>query len=217
VSAILVPNAERDAREAALAVESYRRFQSWCAMDGDEVPPNVVDRTQVRALRWRNREFGLPDDFRVLAGVVEEMGELAEATEPEKALDSLGDVMIFLGHLLAANRLAMSAVVDAVEDRMPESRYRETTWEPLAAVGALAHVLLKHADRIRGLAETETFRARLFAAAVDVVYAAALDAGPTTIAHYGGLVSAYEMVAASVMSRRRASYPGSHPEKEIGF
>ncbi len=52
-------------------------FDSYCAMDEPELPETITSALQVRLYRWRIEQFGLTGDNTM--GVVEELGELAEA------------------------------------------------------------------------------------------------------------------------------------------
>lgn len=95
-------------------------FDSYCAMDGDELPENPYSALQVKLYRWQQRNFGLASNFQLLAGITEEVGELAHAmlknsqrirgmADPqvfrEAAGDAIADQMVYQIQLCTSLRL----------------------------------------------------------------------------------------------------------------
>lgn len=154
---------DNDAATAAALKLARERFESWATNDvGDPLPPDPVDAIQIQLFRWQRERFGLyPDAFMAL-GVIEEMSETFLAGTPSKtgeALDGLGDVQVYAAQIATANRLAIGPIIDLA--RVFTTR---TGLIPLTAPGVLAQVVLKHAQKIRGLDDHERYIKRLVGA-----------------------------------------------------
>jgi hypothetical protein len=108
---------------------------------------------EVRLYRWQVSRFGLQSDERFALGIIEELGETFEAEDGEHALDGLGDVCVYASQLCTNNRLAIGPILDLA--RVLQARQEV---QPLLAVGKLAHVVLKHAQNIRGKGDRNVYR-----------------------------------------------------------
>lgn len=158
--------------DIATAYEASRsQFTSFAGLGGEDVPgDSVVDAMQVRLMRWQRRNFGVPSDEQVALGVIEELGEIADARTDAEVRDGVGDVIVYAGQLLLANRLAISSVLELAA----AISHRGESMEPLGAAGRFAHCVLKQAQRIRehALGDAEAYRLRLMATTTDVIVAA---------------------------------------------
>lgn len=154
----MIPTIEmtNDANTAAFEA-CYRdcraTFNAWCEPGGTA---DETDAMQVALAAWQAVNFPQTSDLHMVAGITEEVGELHEAIEardPEAILDAFGDVLVYLGQLLTSNRIAMRPLLGL----------RRTDGRTVIAVplGRLAHATLKHGQKIRGMAEVETYRRAL--------------------------------------------------------
>jgi hypothetical protein len=145
----------------AAYMDACKIFEEWAAIGANEFPPDPIDAMQVKLMRWQQRNFGSQSDERMALGVIEEMAEgMAASTlknEPE-AYDALGDVMVFGSQLATRNRLAIGAILQlaAEMDQDPD--------QMIFAHGTLAQVVLKGAQKIRGLDDEKRYRIRLVGA-----------------------------------------------------
>ncbi len=98
---------------------------------------------------WAARNFPDEKPHMPLLGVVEELGEMYEATDAARLADAIGDVTIFAAHYCALNGLSLAlAVADAERVEDPADAYK---W-----LGRLAHSHLKTEEGIRGTPEQHT-------------------------------------------------------------
>ena len=145
----------------SLAREQYERIAAIGA--DDPLPDDIVNAMQVRLMRWQRDRFGGDQlDERMALGIIEEQIETFDAEEPdqtEDALDGLGDTMVYAGQLAIANRLALSPILDLarVFTRRGDIRL-------IRSPGVLAQVVLKGAQKIRGMADRDLYRLRLVGA-----------------------------------------------------
>ena len=149
---------------------SRARFEAWAALDAPHLPSDPIDAIQVRLARWQSANFGATGDELIALGIGEECGELAQAGDRTEAIDALGDVCIYAAQLCTANRLAIGTTLDSGSS-LPV--------DLAVPVGALQHLVLKRAQRIRkGRLPVEEHRALLFTAIRFVVRAAVAAAQP---------------------------------------
>ncbi len=148
---------------AVLAAVTMARemFDRWCAL---AVPPSesAIDLMQLELMKWQNVNFGPQPDAMMALGMIEEMGETFDANTPDKteeALDGLGDVCVYASQLATNNRLAIGPILDLARAFTCRSGLI-----PLRAAPILAQVVLKGAQKIRGLADVGTYRTRLVGA-----------------------------------------------------
>ncbi len=133
-------------------------WENFATIDGEEVPPNTLDAMQVQLCRWQRRNFGDVSpidkvDIHMGLGIIEEFGEALSATEmlgPKGKLDGLGDVCVYAGQLLNANRLAIRPVMDLADLLAADWDGDPDQPEPMKLAGLFSHVLLKHEQKIRG-------------------------------------------------------------------
>lgn len=136
-------------------------FNEWAAMDAPELPPDDVDAMQVTLARWQSDRFaGAPtSDVHMALGVIEELGEaFDEDASPEDSVDALGDVMVYSAQLCTANRLAVRPVIDLAVLYLKANHCHA---QPVCLAGMLAHVALKHDQKIRGLGPAHVYHPRL--------------------------------------------------------
>lgn len=154
-----------DSDPAVLAAHALarQRFEEWAANGADDPPPpNATDALQIQLMRWERRMFGNVPSVMHALGVIEEMTETFLADMPnsaEGALDGLGDTCVYAAQLCTGNRLALGPVLDLA--RVFTSR---SGLKLLTAPGVLAQVVLKGAQKIRGLDDENRFRTRLVGA-----------------------------------------------------
>lgn len=148
-----------DAVEAA--ERSRATFERWAGMDAPDLPADETDAIQVGLARWQNDRFaGAPtSDVHIALGVIEELGEaFDEDAGPEESIDALGDVMVYAAQLCTANRLAIGPVIDLA---CLYVKANHCHGHAISIAGMLAHVALKHSQKIRGLGPVEAYRPRL--------------------------------------------------------
>lgn len=137
---------------------------------GDPLPPLDCDAMQVRLARWQNTFYGPQPDAMMALGMIEEEIETFVADEdPALGLDGLGDVQVYASQLCTNNRLAIAPIID-----LARLFTRRTDIRPILAVGVLAQVVLKGAQKIRGLDQRERYRLRLVGA-IAMTIAKAID------------------------------------------
>lgn len=186
-----------------------RRFDPWAALDGQVLPSDPVDATQVMMFRWREANFPGADDVSTFAGIVEEAAELATPTDINDALKELGDVMILCGHLLLGNRMAIGTLIEEASARIGEGDPDPGT-PVLLALGKLARCVVKRRDGIRGMEDVEAYRRALSIGVASVLRAAAgefeLTYGMGAVLDAGDLAMIYATRALEVRDRdpRRA-------------
>lgn len=158
-------------RGAVIAAHKIARdaFEEWAVLDAPHLPAHEIDSMQVRLARWQVDRFGGPPvDALMALGIVEELGETADAAVEgaetvdgggEQAVDGLGDVMVYAAQICTANRLAIRPILDLAR---VYTRHTDTGHRPImTAAGVLAHVVLKHTQAIRGLGDPTIYRVRL--------------------------------------------------------
>lgn len=162
-----------------IAAAAHERFQTFAHVDAkhDEALAQLrpLDAMQVRLAAWQARNFGVPTMTQLVCGVVEELCEWVDAESgSEEEIDAVADVGIYLSQLLTMSRLSLSVIVD-VADRL--DCHSGSDWQ---GDGILAHVALKHEQRIRGIDSSRLMRCGIAAGAALVL--ARLDAfGPGPI------------------------------------
>lgn len=153
-----------DADPAVIAAHklSRDRFEAMAANDAtDPDPDDPIDAIQLALMRWERKRFGLVIGEHHTLGIIEEMAEtfLADtANSAEGALDGLGDTCVYAAQLCTGNRLAIGPILDLA--RLFTARQMRL----LVASGVLAQVVLKGAQKIRGLDDENRYRLRLVGA-----------------------------------------------------
>lgn len=171
----LLPASSMPRRAAAIAAVATASlaFEEWAGIGAGELPLEDVDAMQVQLMRWQIDRFGhVPTSDPIMAlGVVEELGEVFDDdATAEDAIDGLGDVMIYGAQLCTGNRLALRPVIDLA------MRYALSNLpSPIAIIGRFAHVVGKHEQRTRGLAEPGAWRLCLVDALAMVIAKALED------------------------------------------
>lgn len=139
---------------------------------GDPRPDDPLLCLQLDLYRWQVNHFGLCSDLQFAAGVVEEMGELADARMNElygngsfeEIDDAVGDVAIYASQLLTSNRLGLNVAVEYALELARARSTAPTTTLAVATAGRLMHVVLKRSQRIRGFDDRDVYRAHLLQA-----------------------------------------------------
>lgn len=146
-------------------------FERWAAFDGncDEIRKagHFVHARQVELARWQHRNFPTSDDRDFALGVAEECGEYFEAKNADEKKDAKGDIAIYLGQLLMANRLS-------IEPMLLAPKY--TPMPNTIAPARLCHAVLKRHQRIRGMEDDEQWRVALQNAARNIINAYSIGA-----------------------------------------
>lgn len=163
-----IPESRRAAVFAAHAL-SREAFEVWAGINSGELPDEPIDAMQVRLARWQIDRFGgTGGDVLMALGIVEELGETADAADEghtdvnggaEQAVDGLGDTMVYASQLCTSNRLAIRPILDLA--KLYTKHESATAKVIMAAAGKLSHVVLKHEQKIRGLGDPVTYRVRL--------------------------------------------------------
>ena len=101
-------------------------FNTYAAMDAPVLPDDPQSCLQVQLTRWQAKNFGGANAFQMLAGVVEEVGELAHALLKhdqkirgfeddvkyrEAAGDAIADAVVYLNQLSTLLRLDFGTLV----------------------------------------------------------------------------------------------------------
>lgn len=101
-------------------------FNTYAAMDAPKLPPDSQSSLQVQLVRWQQENFGGASLFQMLAGVSEEVGELAHAILKhdqkirgfdneekfrEAAGDAVADTVVYLTQLCTLLRLDFGTLV----------------------------------------------------------------------------------------------------------
>lgn len=202
----------------------YRMARSRClfahhlvAQDASQDPSQEQQLHQVicKLGEWQTQKFGPPTAGRSLElalGVVEELGEKATAwieafDTPGTAGvinraaidDAKGDMAIYLAQLLYHEGLSLAPLLLLPPFKVPVMRLRAPgtyVVQQLRAIGALAHIVLKRHQRIRGLQHDEVYYVALCVAAVTLIKACELLPEHLTI------------TAQHVLTRDRSAEPG---------
>lgn len=168
---------------SAAFIDSRTIFDGWCALEPGAPPAHAVDAMQMGLAAWQAENFPVAGDLRSALGVAEECGELAEAVrvrDTVMVVDGFGDVLVYLGQLLIANRRAIRPWLSG--------RRMDGATDLTIPVGRLCHVVLKHDQKIRGMADIERYRDELCQRAADVISTAravvdvALGQSPASLA-----------------------------------
>ena len=127
-------------------------FAAYATLDDPLLPADPMSALQVRLWRWQVEQFGVPDDRDLVLGIVEECGELEEAGDVAEMQDAVGDVLIYTIQLCTSQRLDFWTIFGSA-----------LAYSSIAiAIGQLAHCALKTHQRIRGYANRDYSRRRLF-------------------------------------------------------
>lgn len=105
-------------------------FDTYAAMDAPDLPEPIpatgeMSALQVRLFRWQSRNFGVPSRFQILAGVMEEVGELSHALLKNAqgirgmsdddarvaAGDAIADAVVYLIQLCTALRIDFGVLI----------------------------------------------------------------------------------------------------------
>lgn len=143
-------------------------WETYADLDGDNVPPNDLDAMQVKLCRWQRTNFGDVSpvdkvDVHMGLGVIEELGETLGAADidgPKGKLDGLGDICVYAGQLLNANRMSIRPVMDLADliaADLDGNEQLQNELEPAVLMGSFCHVLLKHEQKIRGYDKREVW------------------------------------------------------------
>jgi len=212
----MVPEMYRET-VASLVAAAQAVWNTFAAIDGEELPPDETDAMQVKLVRWERRNFGLvPQPLQAL-GVIEEFGEIDHTKQLDEKLDGVGDLCVYIGQLLNGNRLAIRPVIELAEMLAADWDGNEAAQAdnpPAALVGAFAHTVLKREQGIRGYDVDAFWRTELVFslaslmahAKLDVMFldaALEADASHYTRLHEGGLIRrTYIDVASKVVLKR---------------
>jgi hypothetical protein len=143
------------------ATRARAAFEEWAGdVDATRMPPDVIDAMQWRLQLWQRSNFGCQPDVNQVLGMIEEVGETLGAERWDDVLDGIGDTCVYAGQVLIGNRMALRPVLDLAEHYV-DQWYGGNAPCPEACMGMLAHVVLKHEQRIRDLAEPNMYRIAL--------------------------------------------------------
>lgn len=125
-----------------------------------------LDRIQNEQVDWVQKNFGGRSSHYPLLGIIEEMGELAEASRPEDFEDAIGDVLLYLSDYATAQGWSMSELWDHL---MPLNHVGlESGPKFLIALGRLAQAQIKSESGIRGT--EQEWRAKAYEAACALLF-----------------------------------------------
>jgi hypothetical protein len=149
-----------------ISVTAQAAFGNWAALDGGQLPADPLDAMQVELCRWQRRNFGDVSpvnkiDIHMGMGIVEEFAEEHDAAQlkgDKGKLDGLGDICVYAGQLLIANRMALRPLM-FFADLMANDWVGDpdANTDPLSVAGKFCHVLLKRDQRIRGYDKSEVW------------------------------------------------------------
>jgi hypothetical protein len=126
---------------------------------------------QLKLREWQHANFAEVSDLAMALGIVEEVGELAEAQArglyPSFTDDARGDITIFAGQLLAANQMSIVPLLEQ-SNYPPALLVTNTARVPEEAVGMLAHAVLKRSQGIRGFDDEDKYRIALYTAVWEI-------------------------------------------------
>lgn len=146
-------------------------FERFAAFNGDcnEVRKagHFVHARQIELARWQHANFATYDDRDVALGVAEECGEFFSACNAEQMRDAKGDIAIYLGQLLMANRISIEPLL--VRIMPPLSPQALCATARASAAGRLCHVVLKRHQRIRGMEDDDKWRSTLVSMAAGIL------------------------------------------------
>jgi hypothetical protein len=159
--------------------DARKIFESWASIGGNELPADPLDAMQVQLMRWQRAKFGDQPDERMALGVIEEVTESDTAESIDESFDALGDVAVYSSQLLTNNRLAIKPLLqlaqmyqiqllEATATATPKTTQElaeSTAAGPLMQIakvqGQLAQVILKGAQKIRGMDDRDRYHKRL--------------------------------------------------------
>jgi hypothetical protein len=147
----------------------------------EELPNNRWTRLQDELRVWQINKFGCQSFERVVLGIGEELGELAEAApdSPEEQ-DAVGDISVYSIQLCTAMRLDAGTLIETFPtELLPD--------ETEKIFGRMCHVSLKHLQGIRGFggAEgTKLARSKLGCLLASLFYSVRLTGPYSTDAYY---------------------------------
>ena len=150
-----MPASERSQTSISPVQLAREVFNSYAAMDAPELPEDPQSRLQVELTRWQTKNFGGANPMQMLAGVVEEVGEIAHALlkndqrvrgfdDDEKfreaAGDAVADAVIFLQQLCTLLRLDFGTLVRLTATEVMQRDWKENPtnaheWIDLGASG----------------------------------------------------------------------------------
>ncbi len=174
---------------------SKAMFAEFAAMGDGELPENPIDAMQIKLARWQNSRFGGPQsDERMALGVIEEVTESETATTFDESLDALGDSTVFGAQLLTTNRLAIRPILAwaqnlfetvlkhghsdiSVDGEKSAAILTGFVAQLMKSQGMLAQVVLKGAQKVRGLDDQEKYRKRLVGALGTCIARCAMPGG----------------------------------------
>lgn len=185
--------------------KAQAKFETFATLDAPHLPTDPVDAMQVLLGRWQVDRFGLQSDERMALGVVEELGECWDSPDVHEAIDALGDICVYAGQLLMGNRLAIGPVLGLahVHENTCSSIADAYVYAGSAIVmaGEFTHAVLKHTQRIRGLAEHTVYQVRL----VDKL-ARCISSAISRVKSYGIEANAaqiYQTIGTKVLQRKQ--------------
>lgn len=187
-----------DDKLTLLSVErSLQVFSSTCALGA---PKNRWTLLQDELIAWQGRKFGYQAPERVVLGIGEELGELAEAAEDtSEARDAVGDISIYAFQFCSAWRLDAGTLITSFPPELVPDDLDKV-------FGRICHVTLKHLQGIRGFGGVEgqaLARTKLGGLMASLFYAVRLT-GPYNVDAYYRLV---EETAAKVLKREPKLLP----------
>lgn len=119
----------------------------------------TFDELQQEQAAWVAKSFPAPHlPITSVLGIVEEYGELTEASNTEKRLDAIADIVIFMADVCTGYGIKLNDLF---------ARANVETWAPLGdegrltTLGKLSHHALKHHQQIRGAAEFHVWQIEL--------------------------------------------------------
>lgn len=125
-------------------------------LDKTQETPFTLDRLQEEVRPWQAHNFGERPWRWPLLGLIEEIGELAEAEDLPKLVDALADIMVFAADLSNALNFRLAEIFERGDKLVDEQISNggdidPPPWSQLQ--GRLAHHLLKSEQGIRGTHE----------------------------------------------------------------
>ncbi len=152
-----------------LTTTSLAVWAKFASIGSGELPTDPIDGMQVQLCRWQLQNFGdvspvAKIDCHMSLGVIEEFCEAIDAVTlggSKGKLDGLGDICIYAGQLLNANRMALRPIIMLADemsadwDGNPEQPSHELI------IGTFARTVLKRDQRIRGFDKPEVWRPAL--------------------------------------------------------
>ena len=114
-------------------------FGEYAAMDAPKLPEDSQSSLQVQLCRWQVQNFGTSNLFQQLAGVTEEVGELAHAVLKhdqkirgfdneekfrEAAGDAVADAVVYLNQLCTLLRLDFGTLVSETAQEVMQRNWK---------------------------------------------------------------------------------------------